>query len=42
MKQEFELHSRLRHPNIVRMYAYFYDSQNIYAVMELCSFGTLF
>jgi len=42
MKKEIEIHYRLRHPNIVRLFGYFYDLQNIYMVLELVPFGNLY
>ncbi len=42
MKKELEIQWRLQHPNIVRLYGYFYDEQNIYTVLEYCQGGNLF
>lgn len=42
LQREIEIHSRLRHPNIVRMYSYFHDARRVYLVLEYCSEGTLF
>jgi serine/threonine protein kinase len=42
MKKELEIQWRLQHPNIVRLYGYFYDEQNIYTVLEYCPGGNLF
>jgi len=42
MKKELEIQWRLNHPNIVRLYGYFYDEQNIYTVLEYCPGGNLF
>ena len=42
IKKELEIQYRLQHANIVRLYGYFYDEQNIYAVMEYCPGGNLF
>jgi aurora kinase len=42
MKKELEIQWRLNHPNIVRLYGYFYDEQNIYTVLEYCQGGNLF
>jgi aurora kinase len=42
MKKELEIQWRLNHPNIVRLYGYFYDEQNIYSVLEFCPGGNLF
>ncbi len=40
--QEVEIHSRLKHPNIVQLYGYFYDPKRIYLVLELCGGGELY
>ena len=32
----------IRHPNIIEMYGYFHDEQNVYFVMEFAENGTLF
>ena len=42
MKKELEIQYRLSHPNIVRLYGYFYDEANIYTVLEYCQYGNLF
>jgi len=42
LRREVEIHSRLRHENIVRMYSYFHCSLRVYLVMEYCPGGTLF
>lgn len=42
MKKELEIQYRLNHPNILRLYGYFYDEQNIYTVLEYCPGGNLF
>ena len=34
MKKELEIQWRLRHPNIIRLYGYFYDEKSIYVVLE--------
>ena len=34
MKKEMEIQWRLRHPNVIRLYGYFYDEKNIYVVLE--------
>ncbi len=34
--REIDIHQRLRHDNIVRMYSSFEDAQYIYMVLELC------
>ena len=42
MKRELEIQWRLNHPNIVRLYGYFYDKECIYVVLEYCPHGNLY
>jgi aurora kinase A len=42
LRREVEIHSRLRHPNIVRLYSYFHDDTRVYLVLEYAAGGTLF
>ena len=42
LKKELEIQHRLSHPNIVRLYGYFYDETNIYIALEYCQYGNLF
>ena len=42
MKKELEIQWRLRHPNIIRLYGYFYDEKSIYVVLEYAPFGNLY
>ena len=42
VKTEIEIQTRLNHPNIIKMYGYFYDINNIYTVSELANYGSLF
>mmetsp|Transcript_6849 Transcript_6849/g.12090 ORF Transcript_6849/g.12090 Transcript_6849/m.12090 type:complete len:384 (+) Transcript_6849:355-1506(+) len=34
IRREIEIHSRIRHKNIVRLYSYFMDAQRVYLVLE--------
>ena len=34
VRSEIEIQHRLRHPNITKLFCYFYDEENIYMVME--------
>ncbi len=42
LAQEIEIHKRLLHDNIIRLYEFFEGPKNIYIVMEYASKGTLF
>jgi serine/threonine protein kinase len=42
LRREIEIQSHLRHPNIVRMYGYFYDQTRIYLILEYAAQGELF
>ncbi|CAH8540042.1 unnamed protein product [Schistosoma curassoni] len=41
VQREIEIQSHLKHPNIVRMYSYFYDKKRIYLVLEYVPRGEL-
>ena len=41
-KKELEIQWRLRHPNVIRLYGYFYDEKNIYVVLEYAQHGNLY
>lgn len=36
VRNEVEIHSRLKHPNVLELYNYFEDSNYVYLVLELC------
>lgn len=43
MKKELEIHYRVaRHPNIVQLYAYFHDENNVYSLLEFANDGNLY
>jgi serine/threonine protein kinase len=42
LRREIEVQSQLRHPNILRLYGYFYDSTRIYLIVEYAARGELF
>eukprot|EP00668_Euglena_longa_P000645 GGOE01000784.1.p1 GENE.GGOE01000784.1~~GGOE01000784.1.p1 ORF type:complete len:386 (+),score=72.57 GGOE01000784.1:46-1158(+) len=42
VRREIEIHAKLRHPNVVRLYAYFYDKRRVYLVLEYCPRGELY
>lgn len=42
LRRETEIQSHLRHPNILRLHAYFYDDTRIYMVLEYAEKGELY
>jgi len=42
LRREIEIQSHLRHPNILRMYGYFYDKKRVYLILEYSVGGELF
>jgi len=42
LRREIEIQSHLRHPNILRMYGYFYDEKKVYLILEYSIGGELF
>lgn len=40
--REIEIQSHLRHPNILRLYGFFYDQSQVYLVLEYASNGELY
>jgi len=42
IKREIEIQTHLRHPNILRMYGFFYDATRVYMILEYASGGELF
>ena len=40
--REVKIQMYLNHPNIVKLYGFFCDEENIYLIMEYCSEGHLF
>lgn len=41
VRQEVTIHSKLNHPSILKLYAFFEDQSFVYLVLELCSRGEL-
>jgi len=39
---EISVLAKLDHPNIIKLYEYFIDDENIYIVTEICRGGELF
>jgi serine/threonine protein kinase len=42
LRREIEVQSHMRHPNVVRLYGYFYDQSRIYLIVEYAAKGELF
>ncbi|KAJ3037932.1 spindle assembly checkpoint kinase [Rhizophlyctis rosea] len=42
LRREIEIQSHLRHPNILRLYGYFYDAKRVYLILEYAAKGELY
>jgi aurora kinase len=42
LRREIEIQSHLRHPNILRLYGYFYDATRVYLILEYAAKGELY
>ena len=42
LRREIEIQSHLRHPNILRLYGYFYDATRVYLILEYAARGELY
>ncbi|XP_074644652.1 aurora kinase C-like [Tubulanus polymorphus] len=42
LRREIEIQSHLRHPNILRLYGYFYDETRVYLILEYAPRGELY
>ncbi|KRX57469.1 Aurora kinase A-A, partial [Trichinella sp. T9] len=42
LRREIEIQAHLKHPNILRLYGYFYDSSRIYLILEYAGKGELY
>lgn len=42
LRNEIEIQAHMRHPNIVRIYGYFFDEDRIYLVLEYAMHGDIF
>lgn len=40
--REIKNHAHLRHPNILRMYNYFYDEKRVFLILEYAAGGELY
>ena len=41
VRNEVEIHSRLKHPAVLELYNYFEDANYVYLVVEMCHNGEL-
>lgn len=42
LRREIEIQAHLRHPNILRLYGYFYDLKRVYLILEYAEKGELY
>jgi serine/threonine protein kinase len=42
MRREIEIQAQVRHPNIARLFGYFWDKKNVCLILEYCHGGELF
>jgi len=42
LRREIEIQSHLRHPNILRLFGYFYDDTRIYLILEFAARGEMY
>lgn len=42
LRREIEIQSHLRHPNILRLFGYFYDEKRVYLILEYAAKGELY
>mmetsp|Transcript_22055 Transcript_22055/g.89457 ORF Transcript_22055/g.89457 Transcript_22055/m.89457 type:complete len:270 (+) Transcript_22055:196-1005(+) len=42
LRREIEIQSHLRHPNILRLFGYFYDQNRVYLILEFAAKGELY
>lgn len=42
LRREIEIQSHLRHPNILRLFGYFYDDKKVYLILEFAAQGELY
>jgi serine/threonine protein kinase len=42
LRREIEIQAHMRHPNILRLYGYFYDTAKVYLILEYAPQGELY
>ncbi|EFJ47736.1 serine/threonine protein kinase [Volvox carteri f. nagariensis] len=42
LRREIEIQAHLRHPNILRLYGFFYDEEKVYLILEYAARGELY
>ncbi|KAI9341536.1 Serine/threonine-protein kinase 6 [Zopfochytrium polystomum] len=42
LRREVEIQTHLRHPNILRLYGYFYDQKRVYLILEYAAQGEMY
>jgi len=42
LRREIEIMTNIRHPNLTRLFGYFFDDNRVYLILEYCSKGEMF
>lgn len=42
LRREIEIQSHLRHPNVLRLYGYFYDTKRVFLILEYAPKGEMY
>jgi serine/threonine protein kinase len=42
LRREIEIHTHLKHPNVLQMYGFFFDEKRIYIILEYAAGGELY
>lgn len=42
LRREIEIQAHLKHPNILRLFGYFYDDKKVYLILEYAPQGELY
>jgi aurora kinase len=42
LRREIEIQAHLRHPNVLRLYGWFYDDKRVYLILEFAAKGELY
>jgi serine/threonine protein kinase len=42
LRREIEIHSHIKHENILQMYGFFFDERKVYIILEYAPLGELY